>query len=111
MRPTISQYAQALSELFQSEGATATEITERFTSFLKRRGESAKLPLIVKRLEDMESLRAGRITVTVVTAYTPDSQSRSVLAHKAAELFPGKDRKSTRLNSSHEWISRMPSSA
>ena len=23
----------------------------------------------------------------------------------------GKDRKSTRLNSSHEWISRMPSSA
>ena len=24
---------------------------------------------------------------------------------------PGEDRKSTRLNSSHEWISRMPSSA
>ena len=27
-----------------------------------------------------------------------------------ASLFPA-DRKSTRLNSSHEWISRMPSSA
>ena len=29
------------------------------------------------------------------------------------ELLPlgGRDRKSTRLNSSHEWISRMPSSA
>ena len=27
------------------------------------------------------------------------------------EIEPDKDRKSTRLNSSHEWISRMPSSA
>ena len=27
------------------------------------------------------------------------------------EKYPRKDRKSTRLNSSHEWISRMPSSA
>ena len=27
------------------------------------------------------------------------------------ERFPDRDRKSTRLNSSHEWISRMPSSA
>ena len=29
----------------------------------------------------------------------------------AAALVPAIDRKSTRLNSSHEWISRMPSSA
>ena len=29
----------------------------------------------------------------------------------AAPVPTGKDRKSTRLNSSHEWISRMPSSA
>ena len=29
----------------------------------------------------------------------------------AAPKPPEKDRKSTRLNSSHEWISRMPSSA
>ena len=27
------------------------------------------------------------------------------------ELIASEDRKSTRLNSSHEWISRMPSSA
>ena len=39
------------------------------------------------------------------------------LSHKPAELSGGQqqrvavDRKSTRLNSSHEWISRMPSSA
>ena len=30
---------------------------------------------------------------------------------RAAEGGGEKDRKSTRLNSSHEWISRMPSSA
>ena len=29
----------------------------------------------------------------------------------SSSVFDGKDRKSTRLNSSHEWISRMPSSA
>ena len=32
-------------------------------------------------------------------------------AEEAAEEAPAADRKSTRLNSSHEWISRMPSSA
>ena len=30
---------------------------------------------------------------------------------KIPEFMRGLDRKSTRLNSSHEWISRMPSSA
>ena len=38
-----------------------------------------------------------------------------LLLHSVAfapkEALEGKDRKSTRLNSSHEWISRMPSSA
>ena len=35
-----------------------------------------------------------------------------VFAKKVSDLSGGKlDRKSTRLNSSHEWISRMPSSA
>ena len=32
-------------------------------------------------------------------------------APSAAHWFGTEDRKSTRLNSSHEWISRMPSSA
>ena len=31
--------------------------------------------------------------------------------HKAVQSIHRLDRKSTRLNSSHEWISRMPSSA
>ena len=39
--------------------------------------------------------------------------SDSALGEKIAAIGadPGGDRKSTRLNSSHEWISRMPSSA
>ena len=39
---------------------------------------------------------------------------REVLAHHESVIMAidcGEDRKSTRLNSSHEWISRMPSSA
>ena len=33
------------------------------------------------------------------------------LCYSDKDRFPSGDRKSTRLNSSHEWISRMPSSA
>ena len=36
------------------------------------------------------------------------AEPRSMFAHDRAKV---QDRKSTRLNSSHEWISRMPSSA
>ena len=38
-------------------------------------------------------------------------ESAGVDASSAAPSPDGRDRKSTRLNSSHEWISRMPSSA
>ena len=34
-----------------------------------------------------------------------------IISKNIKELYNNKDRKSTRLNSSHEWISRMPSSA
>ena len=39
--------------------------------------------------------------------------NRTTILNKSRELLAlmDKDRKSTRLNSSHEWISRMPSSA
>ena len=36
---------------------------------------------------------------------------RVLLNRACCEVAPETDRKSTRLNSSHEWISRMPSSA
>ena len=38
-----------------------------------------------------------------------DTQSPNIARHLSKQLET--DRKSTRLNSSHEWISRMPSSA
>ena len=67
-------------------------------------------------------------TLSVHAGYQPDPTTHAVAvplyqtvayafdsAQHGADLFdlkvPGKDRKSTRLNSSHEWISRMPSSA
>ena len=43
-----------------------------------------------------------------VLAVGPGRWSDDKGAHTALDV---KDRKSTRLNSSHEWISRMPSSA
>ena len=58
----------------------------------------------------------------VATVVLPDGVEREldyvVPERLAADVEPGRrvvvplgDRKSTRLNSSHEWISRMPSSA
>ena len=42
-----------------------------------------------------------------------ESKYRTLSGEAVEPVNPGtvKDRKSTRLNSSHEWISRMPSSA
>ena len=42
---------------------------------------------------------------------TFDPELLSVKTEEYGDFSFGKDRKSTRLNSSHEWISRMPSSA
>ena len=59
---------------------------------------------------------AGKTTTVriLTTLLTPDSGSATVAGIDVIK-DPGKvrevDRKSTRLNSSHEWISRMPSSA
>ena len=53
--------------------------------------------------DDELSVEIGGVAVTG-TATHPDANA------KWAKPF-GSDRKSTRLNSSHEWISRMPSSA
>ena len=54
--------------------------------------------------------------VTASTAATPAAApAEGVIRLKSANSFDDTvarlDRKSTRLNSSHEWISRMPSSA
>ena len=61
-------------------------------------------------------IRAGvleQVTVDLLTeAGVAQRLNAEGLVHDGFDLlFKGKDRKSTRLNSSHEWISRMPSSA
>ena len=43
--------------------------------------------------------------------FTLKSGRKSPFFMNAGAYVTGSDRKSTRLNSSHEWISRMPSSA
>ena len=46
-----------------------------------------------------------------ITAFINADLIAAGLSPFAPELAARRDRKSTRLNSSHEWISRMPSSA
>ena len=56
------------------------------------------------------ALRAQGVTVDVLT--TSDEGARFLAGFGIeAPVLSRQDRKSTRLNSSHEWISRMPSSA
>ena len=43
--------------------------------------------------------------------HTSSGLTRQEAAEAMELMLDGVDRKSTRLNSSHEWISRMPSSA
>ena len=76
-----------------------------------------RLRLIVPAVENAVSGRAFRPGDVVPSRKGPtveigntDAEGRLVLADALA-LADEEDRKSTRLNSSHEWISRMPSSA
>ena len=61
---------------------------------------SAFPPIVVEALRAVDATLAGRDVAMLGNAV-----SYSMNASEAI------DRKSTRLNSSHEWISRMPSSA
>ena len=51
-----------------------------------------------------------KVIASTATIKNADVQVRSLFL-RTVNVFPPPDRKSTRLNSSHEWISRMPSSA
>ena len=72
-------------------------------------------------LRDRSSLDTKLVTDVVMGCVMPVGEQGSNIARVAVmmagydESVPGfqinRDRKSTRLNSSHEWISRMPSSA
>ena len=81
-------------------------------------GQAAPAPETILRAKDAHPALAAELN-RVTTARTPDLAlfrlRRLVAAHPELEAFKPADidvdRKSTRLNSSHEWISRMPSSA
>ena len=70
-------------------------------------GPSVTLPACRRFLQ--QHPQAKLVLVGLPEALSGFNHPRATLVH-ASEVV-GIDRKSTRLNSSHEWISRMPSSA
>lgn len=91
MFPTISQYAIALEELAGAQPAAEREaLVKNFIRFLKQRREKRKLPLILKRMEELADEKAGKKKVTAVTAHEVSGALAKHLAQKAEELFPGK---------------------
>lgn len=89
MRPTVSQYAQALEELSGDAGATR-DIAQNLLGFLKRRGESEKLAAIVEQLEWRFLKQAGKLPVTVTTAHALADETKRSLVKQAEGIFPGK---------------------
>lgn len=90
MRPTVSQYAEALEALSQEGGLSAISIARNLVGFLKRRGESDKTAAIVQSLEKRATVKDGRLVVTVTTAHELSPETKIVLTKKAESLFPGK---------------------
>ena len=91
MRPTISQYAEALEEL--SEHAAPEKVQTMIGNFwglLHRRGEEKKMVAIVKRLEKMEAEKKGQVSVIVVTVHETEKETKQRLLLQAERLFPHK---------------------
>ena len=91
--------------------------TARMREELGSRVAEATSPEATQRWATQQALKSGLMR-GFQTGITPESSiARSAMfdltteAGRQAQLQNLGDRKSTRLNSSHEWISRMPSSA
>ena len=67
----------------------------------------AEIPLVV---DVLFPTRYSQWRIAEITSFIKEKQA-DVLVFKINAFAGITDRKSTRLNSSHEWISRMPSSA
>ena len=86
-------------------------------SLAAKRGIVIRDPAILERLDTCRTAifdKTGTLTYgtpKLTDVVTFDGWNRADLLALAASLETYSDRKSTRLNSSHEWISRMPSSA
>ena len=67
---------------------------------------------VIPGAEEWSHTSTSSVGALVVHGFTGNPSSMRELAQAFADAgFNVEDRKSTRLNSSHEWISRMPSSA
>ena len=90
----------SLDELIKASGTNSKEKTHKVVNDLAKKVKSTFRAIEIAQLED------GNYVLQLRTEYTP-------LVRKFAQhpLLQSGDRKSTRLNSSHEFVSRMPSSA
>ena len=68
-----------------------------------------RLDINIKRYQRLERMEAEPDAVILNSLYTLFGYSPLIILHE--NLYYAEDRKSTRLNSSHNVISRMPSSA
>ena len=90
---------------------TATDFVEQ-----SAHQRAMQLPVFKRSVERSGMSEEGFVDALVQTSLSPlivwtqFDLERLLLAAESNGLSP-LDRKSTRLNSSHEWISRMPSSA
>ena len=71
--------------------------------------------MTTQELHDFVLSNSESIASSIVTSYVdrdfPCFEVKKENILEVMKHFKESDRKSTRLNSSHEWISRMPSSA
>mgnify|MGYP003344042036 CR=1 FL=1 len=83
--------------------AAAGTPIERLFARLRQQGRCALMPFLVAGDPDLEQTRRSLLALQRAGA--------DLIELGIPYSDPLADRKSTRLNSSHEWISRMPSSA
>ena len=83
--------------------AQAEQEYKDFITFFPNMPEAAEAQLKIANIHFSEMEKPDRDFTHAVRA---EQEYRNVILQ-----YPDKDRKSTRLNSSHEFVSRMPSSA
>lgn len=70
MKTTASHYAKALFEIFHTKNPVECVKTAKdFVSFVRRRGDGKKLPLIMKKLEVLRDKQAGVQEVAIASAF------------------------------------------